>query len=156
LPDGFAAMTYHTAFPAKLRDGSDAPTPIYWPFVIRLRGTEPLALGVDAIRVDVTARDANGRPGLQFITLPLEAYAQKTSLIVPFKGNGIITQAGATNGGHRNRSGAYALDAMWLTDDWSVEKPGDGKKNTDYPGFGQTLIAPADGTIVFARSDRPD
>ncbi len=38
---------------------------------------------------------------------------------------------------------------------WGVQR-GDGKANTDYPGFGRTLIAPADGTVVVARADRPD
>ena len=66
-----------------------------------------------------------------------------------------MLQGGATNGGHRNRSGGFALDALGLDDAWSVQK-GDGKKNTDYPGWGRELIAPADGVVVRARADRPD
>jgi hypothetical protein len=162
---GFAPLTYHTGFAPTLADGSQSPAPIFWPFVIRLRHTEPVALGVDAMRIAVEAdfvesargaRDAGGTRGRAAITVPIETYVQKTRLVFPFAGKGIVTQAGATNGGHRNRSGAFAIDAMGLTDDWSVEAPGDGKANGDYPGFGRTLIAPADGVVVRARADRPD
>lgn len=153
--EGFAPLTYHTSFPALLADGSPSPTPIYWPFVIRLRQTEPVALGVDTMRIEVDAKDAGGAIGRTSITVPIETYQQKTALIFPFKGKAIITQGGATNGGHRNRSGEFALDAMGLDEVWSVEV-NDGKKNTDYRGWGRTLIAPADGTVVHARSDRPD
>lgn len=154
--EGFAPLTYHTGLPPLLADGSPSPTPIYWPFVVRLRQTEPIALGVDTMRIEIDAKDAVGVTGRASITAPIETYQQKTALIFPFKGKGVILQGGATNGGHRNRSGEFALDAMGLDDAWSVEKPGDGKNNTDYPGWGRTLIAPADGTIVHARSDRPD
>ncbi len=154
--EGFSALTYHTSLPPKLADGSASPTPLYWPFVVRLRHTEPVALGVNAMRIAVEAADANGQRSAATITVPIEIYQQKNTLIFPFRGKGIILQAGATNGGHRNRSGAFALDAFGLDDAWSVFAPGEGKKNTDYPGWGRDLIAPADGTIVHARSDRPD
>lgn len=153
--DGFAPMTYHTSFPPLLADGSVAPTPIFWPFVIRLRETVPIALGVDAVQVHVEANGSGGR-GMADIVLPVETHVQKTALVFPFTGKGIVLQAGATNGGHRNRSGGFALDAMGLDDAaWGVQR-GDGKANTDYPGFGRTLISPADGVVVHARSDRPD
>jgi len=154
--DGFGPMTYHTGFPPLLADGGTSPTPIFWPFAIRLRDTVPAALGVDAVQVHVEATDAGGVRGWSDIVLPLETYVQKTALVFPFAGKGIVLQGGATNGGHRNRSGAFALDAMGLDDAaWGVQR-GDGKANTDYPGFGRTLIAPADGVVVHARSDRPD
>jgi len=152
----FAPMTYHTAFPPLLADGRVSPTPIFWPFVIRLRETVPGTLGVDAMRIHVEAGDAGGALGTAVVRIPIETYVQKTALIFPFAGKGIVLQGGATNGGHRNRSGMFALDAMGLDDTaWGVQR-GDGKANTDYPGFGRTLIAPADGVVVHARSDRPD
>ncbi|HEX4302992.1 MAG TPA: M23 family metallopeptidase [Rhizomicrobium sp.] len=153
---GFAPLTYHTGFAPALNDGSASPTPIYWPFLIRLRQTEPVALGVDAMRIAVAAEDAKGGRSTAALTVAIETYVQKTALVFPFRGKGIVLQGGATNGGHRNRSGAFALDAMGLDAAWSVQAPGDGKTNTDYPGFGRTLIAPADGVVVRARGDRPD
>ena len=154
--EGFAPLTYHSGFPPTLADGSVSPTPIYWPFAIRVRNTEPAALGVDAMHIEVEAKGADGKKTTASIVIPIETYQQKTALIFPFKGKGIVLQGGATNGGHRNRSGEFALDAMGLDDAWSVQAADDGKKNTDYPGWGRPLIAPADGVIVHTRSDRPD
>lgn len=154
--EGFAPLTYHSGFPPKLADGRDPPSPVHWPFVVRLRETVPVTMGVDAMRIRVEAADPAGARGMAEITIPIETYVQKTALLFPFAGKGIVLQAGATNGGHRNRSGMFAIDAMGLDDAaWGVQR-GDGKKNTDYPGFGRTLIAPADGVVVHARGDRPD
>lgn len=153
---GFAAMTYRTGFPPTLADGSKSPAPIFWPFVVRLRQTVPIGMGVDAMTVRVTARDAGGAASSATLDVPVETYVQKTPLIFPFHGKGIVLQAGATNGGHRNRSGMFAIDAMGLDNAWSVQSDSDGTKPTDYPGFGRPLIAPAAGTVVRARSDRPD
>ncbi len=153
---GLAPLTYRSGLPPTLADGSAPPVPVFWPFLIRLRHTEPVGLGVDGMRIAVDAADAAGRRHSSTRVVPIETYQQKTALIFPFRGKAIVLQGGASNGGHRNRSGAFALDAMGLDDAWSVEAPGDGKKNTDYPGFGRTLIAPAAGTIVRATADRPD
>lgn len=153
---GFTPLTYQTAAPRLLADGAAPASPIFWPFLIRLRFTEPRALGVEAMRLTVETTDAAGRRQRQSLTVPIETYVQKTSLVFPFRGKGIVLQAGAANGGHRNRSGMFALDACGLDEAWSVVAAGDGKKNTDYPGWGRQIIAPADGVVVRARADRPD
>lgn len=154
--EGIRAMTYHPRLPPGPLDGLSAEHSFFWPAALRLRDTVPIAQGVDAVDVALEAADASGRRGSARIRVPIETYAQKTGLIFPFKGNGIILQGGATNGGHRNRSGEFAIDACGLDAAWSVEAPGDGKRNEDYPGWGRTLIAPADGVVVRARKDRPD
>jgi hypothetical protein len=153
---GFEPLTYRTGLPARLADGSTPQPPFFWPFVVRLRFTEPRKLRVDAMRIEVEAADEAGLRSRSSITVPVQVYAQKTALVFPFRGKGIVLQGGAANGGHRNRSGAFAIDAMGLDEAWSVQAPGDGKQNTDYPGFGRELIAPAAGVVVRARSDRPD
>ena len=154
--DGFAPLTYKTALPPKMPDGTAPAQALYWPLVVRLRSIEPATLAVDAMRITVKTKDEHGRVMTASRVVPIESYAQKTHLLFPFRGKGIILQAGAMNGGHRNRSGEYALDATGLDDAWSPTKPGDGKKNSDYPGFGRDIIAPADGVVVHARNDRPD
>ena len=154
--EGFAAITYKTAFPPRLADGRASPAPIHWPFVVRMRGTEPKALKIDALRLRIEAKDSAGRKLAASRLVPIETYVQKAALIFPFKGKGIILQGGATNGGHRNRSGAYALDACGLDDAWSIMAPGDSKAPSAFRGWGRELLAPADGTIVRLRSDRPD
>jgi len=65
-------------------------------------------------------------------------------------------QAGVTNGGHRNRSGHYAVDGLGLDENWSVSAPGEANRNEDYRGWGRTLIVPADGVVVRAVWERPD
>ena len=154
--DGFAPLTYRSALTPKLPDGSEPASPVYWPLSIRLRYIEPESLAVDAMRVVVTVKDAKGKTHTLRQEIPVSEYRQKSHLIFPFRGKGIILQAGAMNGGHRDRSGEYALDATLLDDAWSPVKPGDGKQNADYPGFGHDLIAPADGIVVRVREGRPD
>lgn len=154
--DGFAPLTYTSALPPTLPDGTPPPSPLYWPLSIRLRYVEPASLPVDAMRIAVQVKDAKGRSYTVHQDVPISAYTQKTHLIFPFRGKGIVLQAGAMNGGHRNRSGQYALDGTVLNDGWSPVKPGDGKHNDDYYGFGHDVIAPAAGTVVRVRDDRPD
>lgn len=45
---------------------------------------------------------------------------QKTQLVFPFVGPGIVTQAGVTNGGHANRSGQFAIDVVGLSEAYAV------------------------------------
>jgi murein DD-endopeptidase MepM/ murein hydrolase activator NlpD len=153
--EGLKPLTYRTAFPPRLPDGRAPERPFFWPFVVRMRFTEPRGLKVDAMRIEVEGSDPTGRRSRSRLVLPVETYVQKTALVFPFRGKGIVLQGGATNGGHRNRSGAFAIDAMGLDDVWSVVR-GAGKSNTDYPGFGRELIAPAAGVVARARADRPD
>ena len=153
---GLEAMTYKPRAHPTLADGHKLPTPIFWPAALRLRHTEPIQLGVTAMRIEVDALDDSGGRRHAAVTIPVETYRQKASLVFPFRGKGIILQGGAANGGHRNRSGEYAIDACGLDESWSIVAPGDGKKNSDYRRWGRDLIAPADGVVVRLRSDRPD
>lgn len=153
---GLEAMTYKTRAHPTLADGHKSPTPIFWPAALRLRHTEPIQLGVTAMRIEVDALDDSGGRRHAAVTIPIETYRQKAALVFPFRGKGIILQGGAANGGHRNRSGEYAIDACGLDESWSIVAPGDGKQNSDYRGWGRDLIAPADGVVVRLRNDRPD
>jgi murein DD-endopeptidase MepM/ murein hydrolase activator NlpD len=108
------------------------------------------------MKIAIETSDAEGRRGGASITVPLDTYSQKNALIFPFQGKGIILQGGATNGGHRNRSGDFAIDAFGLDNAWSIYSPGTGSKHSDYRGWGRDLIAPAAGIVVRARNDRPD
>ena len=114
-----------------------------------------MAAGIDAMRIDLALSEATKVVHVA-LSLPVEYYEQKTALIFPFRGKGIITNAGVTNGGHRNRSGQFALDCVGLDDSYGVYVPGNGRKREDYAGWGRAVTAPAAGTVVRARSDRPD
>lgn len=152
---GVRALTIVPPFAPKLPDGSASPTPINWPQAIRIRCTEPAAAKIDAMRMEITLAEG-GNQVLAEILLPIESYDQKTALTYPFKGKGIITNAGVTNGGHRNRSGQFAIDGVGLDAGYGVHTPGGGRKSENYAGWGRALIAPAAGTVVRARVDRPD
>lgn len=152
---GVRPLTIKFPYQPKALDGSPAPTPIYWPQAIRLRCTEAVAAKIDGARVTL-GLDESGKTVSAEAFFPIETYTQKTALIYPFKGKGVITNAGVTNGGHRNRSGQFALDGVGLDSGYGVNTPNGGSKSADYAGWGRPVMAPAAGVIVEARADRPD
>lgn len=143
--------------PAALRlNDQPPPTPVFYPFAFRIVCHERAALNVNRMRVIARLRDS-ARGDMEVAgDIDLAAYEQRTELIFPFRGAGIVTQAGAANGGHRNRSGQFAVDAMGLSLNYAVQTGEAFAVNTDLAGFGRELIAPAAGTVVSARGDRPD
>lgn len=153
--DGIAQLALAPPIANKLVDGSAATTPTFWPLAVRVRGTAPIAAAVDSLQVELVMKEGE-RLIRADLRVPIAAYRQKTALIYPFRGCGLITQAGTINGGHRNRSGQFALDAMGLDDHYGVYPGRRQERNQDYAGWGRKLIAPAAGVIVRARSDRPD
>jgi hypothetical protein len=153
--DGVRALTIVPPFPPKQMDGSVSPTPIFWPLAIRVRCTEAEATKVDGMHLALLLSDGTRQRSAQ-LKLAVETYVQKTSLISPFQGKGIVTNAGITNGGHRNRSGQFALDMVGLDANYGVYVANDGKKSEDYADWGRTIVAPAAGRIIEARADRPD
>ena len=114
----------------------------------------PVALGVDGVHCVLEFEGMHGRQRLE-ATVQLESYEQKTSLVFPFKGNGMITQGGAWNDGHRNRSGMFAIDAIGLSGLYAA-MTANGDASRSAAGWGRSIIAPAAGTVVVARGDRPD
>ena len=114
----------------------------------------PMVLAIDSVRCVLKFEGVHGRQRLQ-ATVQLESYEQKTRLVFPFRGNGMITQGGAWNDGHRNRSGMFAIDAIGLTDLYAA-MTADGDTSRSAAGWGRSIIAPAAGTVVVARGDRPD
>jgi murein DD-endopeptidase MepM/ murein hydrolase activator NlpD len=133
--------------------GLPAPEGVFWPFGLRLISRQPAAANID--RMSVAVAFADGAPPLE-LDIAVASYAQQSDLIFPFRGNGIVTQGGAANGGHRNASGQFAVDAMALTENYAPQHTAAFAANADVAGFGRELIAPGAGVIAFARGDRPD
>lgn len=153
---GARAVTFALPFTPKRMDGSTSPTPIFWPQQLRIRCTEAAAAKIDGVRVELMLAEGDKQVFAEGV-FPVETYEQKTALIYPFKGPGLITNAGVTNGGHINRSGQFALDGVGLNASYGVMNiPDGGKKSEDYADWGRPIIAPAAGVIVHVRSDRPD
>lgn len=131
--------------------GFPAVAGVHRPLGVRLICRAPASLNVDRMRCVLETA-----AGAVSVDVPIGVYTQQTDLIFPFRGPGIVTQGGAGNGGHRNASGAFAIDAMALAPNYAVQTGEAFAVNTDLAGFGRALVAPGAGVIVQARGDRPD
>lgn len=129
-----------------------APQPEIYDFRHDL--SEPAQLGIDRIVYTFEGRDPQGRALRQTLNIPLEHYQQRHRLIFPIRGNFIVVN------GHESYeldhkyewSQHYAYDIVGLGPDLQLLNP-DGS----FFAFGRAeVIAPAAGTIVFARNDVPD
>jgi hypothetical protein len=154
--EGLGSVTVHGYPPPHMPNGDPPPRPVWWPFGIRIRCREPISLQVDKVRIQLTVADTNGNQDQSEIEVAASYYKQKTELIFPFKGPGVITNAGVANGGHRNRSGQFALDALVTNRYTALLNNTQDTLNSSFVGWNAPILAPADGVIVFARSDRPN
>ncbi|HEY0157620.1 MAG TPA: M23 family metallopeptidase [Thermoanaerobaculia bacterium] len=104
------------------------------------------------------------------VTVNPRPYDTKADLILPMRGRvfvhdghdflshhrrlditgGMTTALGITTNMMR-----YAYDLVLVDERGSMHR-GDGEKNEEWYGFGQPILAPADGTVVLARGDQPD
>lgn len=141
--------------PTRLYPPAEAST-IRWPHAYRLFLSAPAELGADSVEARLTF-ETNGKRRTSSVVVPIHRYRQRTSLIFPFKGKGIISAAGVLESGHRNRSGMYAIDALGLNPTYGpmVQSNRD-EDPTNYAGWGREIIAPAAGTIVVAKGDHVD
>ena len=101
-------------------------------------------------------KDSNGQQAEQTITVPVQYYQQKVTLHVPFHGLGVVGQDWITNGGHGGRIGNdFALDLRGLDDNYA-EQNSQANENAASNGWGREIVAPAAGTVTYARNDVPD
>ncbi len=83
----------------------------------------PQALAIDSADVRVNVADAKGRRAEQMLRIPIQYYQQKTSLIVPFRGPGVVGQDWITNGGHSGGIGTdFAIDVRGLDQNYAEQK----------------------------------
>ncbi len=120
----------------------------------------PQALMIGSADVRVTIANAKGRRAEQMLTIPIQYYQQKTSLIVPFRGPGVVGQDWITNGGHGGFHGGargteFATDLRGLDENWAEQK-NDADTSASAAGWGREILAPAAGTVTYARNDVPD
>lgn len=135
-------------------DGETLAQPVHWQ-VYRVRASRPVALAVDEVRVEMRLRDAASNVVRVEMRVPVGTYVQKASLVFPFRGRGFVSNAQANDGGHPNRSGQFAVDALGVDENYApVSSPED--VNNAYTGWGREIVAPAAGTVVRVRADRPD
>lgn len=117
----------------------------------RERGAQVFTVTLDAkgvligLRVkQLVEREAQG-PG------PADDYVAKRTYVLPGKGAWYVANGGSSvklNHHVGNRQQWYAFD-LDKRDAEGNEAKGDGKKNEDHFVFGEPVLAPADGTVVF-------
>ena len=122
-------------------------------FDVRFYFRHPQALAIDSAAVRLTVADAKGRRAEQMLRIPIRYYQQKTLLIAPFRGHGIIGQDWITSGGHGGTWNAFAADLDGL--DQNDGELNDANENASDAGWGREILAPAAGTVVYARNDVP-
>ena len=116
----------------------------------------PQALTIDSADLRVRVADAKGHRAEQMLRIPIQYYQQKTSLIVPFRGHGVVGQDWRTNGGHGGIYGTeFATDLRALDENWAELKK-DSDESAAAAGWGREILAPAAGTVTYARNDVPD
>jgi hypothetical protein len=113
----------------------------------------PQALEIDSAAVRLTVADAKGHQAEQTLRILIQYYEQKTALIVPFRGHGIVGQDWITSGGHGGYANAFAIDLDGL--DQNDGEISDTNENAADAGYGREILAPAAGTVVYARNDVP-
>jgi len=114
----------------------------------------PQALAIDSANVRLTVADAEGRRTEQTLSVPIRYYQQKTSLTCPIRGKGVIGQDWITNGGHGGFWNAFAIDIDGLDQNYAAQL-NDANENAADAGWGREILAPAAGTVVYARNDVP-
>lgn len=116
----------------------------------------PQALAITSANVRVQVADAKGRRAEQVLRIPIQYYHQKTSLILPFRGRGVVGQDWGTNGGHGGGIGTdFAIDVRGLDQNYA-EQIDDADENASAAGWGREILAPAAGTVTYARNDVPN
>jgi murein DD-endopeptidase MepM/ murein hydrolase activator NlpD len=122
-------------------------------FDVRFYLRQPQALAIDSAAVRLTVADARGNRSVQMLGIPIRYYQQKTALIVPFRGHGIVGQDYITSGGHGGYTNAFGIDLDGL--DQNDGELSDANENASDAGWGREILAPAAGTVVYARNDVP-
>jgi hypothetical protein len=124
-------------------------------FDLRFYYRHPQALAIDSATVRLTVADAKGRRSEQTLRIPIRTYQQQqTSLSFPFRGKGVLGQDWITNGGHGGFWNAFAIDMRGLDSNYA-EQLNDADENSSQAGWGREILAPASGTVVYARNDVP-
>jgi hypothetical protein len=125
-------------------------------FEFRFYLRQPQAVAIDSVAVRLIVADAKGRRAEHILGIPIRYYHQKTTLNFPIRGHGVIGQDYVTNGGHGGHgdfSDEFGIDIDGL--DQNYGELSDASENAADAGWGREILAPAAGTVVYARNDVP-
>jgi murein DD-endopeptidase MepM/ murein hydrolase activator NlpD len=118
--------------------------------------SEPVALHVDKLVYNLELTTRQGETVSKSLEIPVTDYVQKTKLIFPLKGTFVVAGGHDFNEEHKGEwSQQYAYDILALGPHYEIAKT-NGETNEDFFAWGREIIAPADGTVVYARNDVQD
>jgi murein DD-endopeptidase MepM/ murein hydrolase activator NlpD len=116
---------------------------------------KPRKWGVDRVRISLVLDVPGSTQATTTLDVPVQTYRPKTRLRFPLRDPAIVTQGQINNGGHSGHSNQFAIDVMGLNAEYGPML-GTGSGNAAFAGWGREILAPADGTVVYARNDVPD
>jgi hypothetical protein len=125
-------------------------------FELRFYFRQAQAVAIDSVALRLTVTDARGGHAEHTLAIPIRYYHQKTTLNFPIRGHGIIGQDYVTHGGHGGHgdfSDEFGIDIDGL--DQNYGELSDANENAADAGWGREILAPAAGTVVYARNDVP-
>jgi murein DD-endopeptidase MepM/ murein hydrolase activator NlpD len=118
--------------------------------------SEPVALHVDKLIYNLELTTRVGETVRKSLNIPVTSYEQKTKLIFPLKGQFVVAGGHDFNEEHKGEwSQQYAYDILALGPHYEIVKT-NGETNEDFFAWGREILAPAGGTIVYARNDVQD
>jgi murein DD-endopeptidase MepM/ murein hydrolase activator NlpD len=135
-------------------------------FDVRHHVCEPASLKIDRLAytleigeapsASVPQPKAAGRQPVRLtLDIPLAPYTQRVKLAFPLKGNFVVANGRVTEGGHHEWSQNFAYDILALGPMLNALLR-EGTANADFAGWGREVLAPAGGTVAYARNDVPD
>jgi hypothetical protein len=125
-------------------------------FDLRHYFSVPVSLDVSRLVYRLTLAGSGGSALERELDIPLLRYEQKTKLTFPMKGKFMVVLSHDFNEPHSlGRSQHFAYDIFGMGPHWEITR-NSGVTNADFYTWGREVIAPADGTVVYARNDVPD
>jgi hypothetical protein len=124
-------------------------------FDLRMPFSRLRKLAVDRTRVKLTVANSIGGTEAASVDVPVAVYQQKTALIFPFRGPGLVMQGWINDGGHAGYANQFAIDVLGLDGNYAPQV-NDRDENASYVGWDREIVAPAAGTVVYARNDVPN
>lgn len=116
---------------------------------------KPVTWEADRVRITLTLDVPGPKNAIKTLDVRIGTRSQKTKLVFPMQGPGIVTQGQVNNFGHSGHSNQFAIDVMGLDAEYGPMVNG-GQGNAGFAGWGRDVIAPANGRVVYARNDVPD
>jgi murein DD-endopeptidase MepM/ murein hydrolase activator NlpD len=119
------------------------------------RVTSPRADKIDRMQYSLTLEAPGGASVVVGADIPVLTYTVKTELRYPLNKSSMLVNGYGVDGGHQAWGQIFALDFLALNDSYGPMNP-PWQKNADYSGWGAEVLAPAAGTVAYARNDVPD